>query len=343
MKLVLKLILAFVFGTAIIFLVFHFGLKQNFVHSLIEAVLLLSIVSMIVSASKYQVKFIQFEKQNLFNFFISHFFAGILISIVWHFIPLMVVSLLSINTNSYQAFHTDSIWLRCFIGLSIYLSITSLNYLLIYYDRYTEKIKNETELKGLITEAELKQLKFQINPHFIFNSLNSIAALTTIDTDKAREMTLKLSDFMRYTLSNNLKQESSFADEINNVHKYLDIEKIRFGDKFEVVENISENSLKIEVPNMVLQPLFENAIKFGVYDSLEKSKIYFDAFVKNEYLNISISNNLESTSTSNKGEGIGLINIRDRLKLKYNDPNLIKIEKDSGRFIVKIFIPITRN
>ena len=138
----------------------------------------------------------------------------------------------------------------------------------------------------MVKEAELKSLKYQINPHFIFNSLNSISSLTISDPQKAQEMTIKLSSFLRSTLSKNEKQKSKLSEEISNAKLYLDIEKVRFDDKFEFIEEVENACKDMEVPSMILQPLFENAIKHGVYESLEKVTIKMKCFSEKEYFKI---------------------------------------------------------
>jgi LytS/YehU family sensor histidine kinase len=198
----------------------------------------------------------------------------------------------------------------------------------------------EAELKSLVKEAELKSLKYQINPHFIFNALNSISALTIVEPEQAREMTINLSSFLRKTLSSNEKQTSSLLDELKNAKLYLDIEKIRFGDKLLYTEEIGEYCNEIEVPSMILQPVFENAIKHGVYESIEPVNIHFKCEEHLEYLKITVTNNFDEEAVPHKGEGIGMSNIQSRLRMIYNQDNLLKFSKKDGIFTVTIFIPV---
>ena len=123
-----------------------------------------------------------------------------------------------------------------------------------------------------------------------------MSALTTIDATKARSMILKLAEFLRYTLVNNDRQKNKLSEELNNIKLYLEIEKIRFEDKFDYAENVSPESNDELVPNMILQPLFENAIKHAVYESLETVTLKFTSFVQNNFLNISLENNFDMNS-----------------------------------------------
>jgi LytS/YehU family sensor histidine kinase len=221
-----------------------------------------------------------------------------------------------------------------------YLIIVAVIYVIIYYGNFQEKVLKEAELKALVKEAELKSLKYQINPHFIFNALNSISALTLTEPELARKMTIDLSSFLRKTLSSNEIQKSSLINELKNAKLYLDIEKIRFGDKFIYQEELDEDCTSIEVPSMILQPIFENAIKHGVYESIEPVTINFKCEELDEYMKITITNNYDKDAVPHKGEGIGMTNIQSRLRMLYNQDNLLKFSKNDGIFTVTIFIPL---
>ena len=166
-----------------------------------------------------------------------------------------------------------------------------------------------------------------------------MSALTTIDPEKARGMILKLAEFLRYTLANNDQQKNKLKDELNNIKLYLEIEKIRFEDKFEFTEELSEECLEHEVPNMLLQPLFENAIKHAVYESLEKVKVNLKCSGDNGYLKIEVSNSYDPDIKSKKGTGVGLRNISERLKLIYHQDNLMQVINGENIFKVILFIP----
>lgn len=132
---------------------------------------------------------------------------------------------------------------------------------------------------------------------------------------------------------------NSLTEELKNIKIYTDIEKVRFGERFEFIEQIAEDCKKIKVPNMLLQPLVENAIKYGVYESLEKVTINISCESKDNFFIIKVINNFDNDAVTQKGEGIGLINISNRLKLIYNQDNLITTEKTENTFTVTIFIP----
>ena len=286
----------------------------------------------------YPSIYLSIDKNKVWKTISNHIAGGIFSTVIWVYAGYFILSN-SIENKQYLTFLNDAVYWRVNIGLLFYLVTVVFYYVAYYYKGFKEKAQNEAELKSLVKEAELKTLKYQINPHFIFNSLNSISSLTISNPDKAREMTIKLSSFMRKTLSSNESQMTRLKDEVDNSRLYMEIEKIRFEDKLEYVESFDENCRKINVPNMILQPLFENAIKHGVYESTEKITISLSCKKEKEYLKISLQNNFDPEGVSRKGEGIGLMNIKNRLKLIYNEDNLLTFDRLENLFTVNIYIP----
>lgn len=338
-----NLILYFVFW--LIIGIINFGLlfielKVNFNTAFIDSLVFSSILCGLGLSFWFPAKYIQFENNNFLIIVIDHVLGGIIASIIWLSSGYFIIVLILNNSTGYTSFFNDTIVWRFTAGNLFYYLITSFYYLIIYYNNFQEKIIQESELKNLITEAEIKTLKFQINPHFIFNSLNSISALTTINPVKAREMIHKLADFLRFTLANNDKQKNSFGEELSNIKLYLDIEKIRFEDKFEFIEEIDDCCINVQIPNMILQPIFENVLKHAVYETLSTVILKITCLKEDNYLKISIENNFDSSLALRKGTGIGLQNIEKRLKLIYGLDNLLKIEKFNNLFLVTLLIPI---
>lgn len=289
----------------------------------------------------YTVRFNNLENYSPLKIFLNHIVSAVITAGIWVAAAEFVVSKILSQDKFYLDFLSKSLIWRFLIGILFYIVLVSINYVIIYYNNFQEKVLKEVELKGLVKEAELNALKYQINPHFIFNSLNSISSLTISNPKQAQEMTIKLSSFLRNTLVKNDAQKSKLIDELNNAKLYMDIEKIRFADKFEFVEEIKPQCKEVEVPNMILQPLFENAIKHGVYESLEKVLIKFSCGIEKEYFKISVENNFDPESVPRKGAGIGLKNIQNRMKLIYNQDNLVVVEKANSIFKVTIYIPLS--
>ena len=224
-------------------------------------------------------------------------------------------------------------------GVFIYGLIILTYYLFISLTNLSEKNAKEARLESLVKETELKMLRSQINPHFLFNSLNSISSLTVTDPEKARIMVVKLSDFMRYALSRKDEQPVSLQSELDNLRLYLEIEKVRFGDKLTTEENIESNCLDFKLPVMLLQPLYENAVKHGVYESTETVRIITEARIIDGYIEIIIKNNYDSVPALRKGTGTGLLNVSRRLELYYGKKASIKTTKENNIYTVTLYIP----
>ncbi len=287
----------------------------------------------------YVVRFNTFETKSGVRIILNHIAAAITVSVGWIIASYMFIYVFFDLSPDEQKFLLNGTIIRFIIGLLYYLSTIIVFYLIIYYLNFKEKLINETTLQALIKENELKTLKYQINPHFIFNSLNSISSLIIAEDKRAHEMTVKLSSFIRSTLSKNDNQFAKLCEEIKNIELYLEIEKIRFADKFVYSKNIDEKVCNCLIPNMIIQPLIENAIKHGVYESLEPVSISIDATLENDYIKIIIKNTFDIDAIPHKGEGIGLRNVEERLKLIYRQDGLLQINKDCNKFEVTLYIP----
>lgn len=321
------------------FVVLFYGSGLEFKYAVADSIIFTFVLALFSLSFWYSAKYISFEKNSLFKIIFSHLAGSIAASTIW--IGISYFILINIFSEiSYIEFLNSSVVWRFLFGIIFYFSITSLYYVIIYYNELREKNTREAELRNQVTRAELKTLKFQINPHFIFNSLNSISALTLTDPAKARAMTLKISDFLRYSLSNNERQTNSLSEELNNLKLYLDIEKVRFEDKIVYSEDIPDECLNIEVPNMIMQPLIENVVKHSVYEAAEKIDITLVCRKESDLLTINLLNNYENEGNFKKGPGVGLKNISGRLELLYSRKDLLEIKDEGGIFSVKLFIPI---
>lgn len=239
----------------------------------------------------------------------------------------------------FQAYFSEVIAGKLIIS-SLYICLVILTYYLIMYTYNLRQQENKEEaLQNQLRQAELETLKFQINPHFIFNSLNSISGLTITEPDKAREMVIKLSGFLRGSLGKEKEELQTVKEELEQMKLYLDIEKTRFEDRLCVDIKMDPRCEQMKVPNMILQPLYENAIKHGIYEQLEKVSITSRFNCESGNLKIEISNNYDSHSKPQKGKGIGLKNIRSRLELIYGLSDLVTIEKERDKFTVHLLIP----
>ncbi len=287
----------------------------------------------------YIVRYLAISDQKYHLVVIDHLVTGGILVSIWLFGGYYLLSFLFANNVDYGVFLSQSLPWRFVYLLLVYAIIVMVYYLANYYNNYHEKLLQESAIRQLIHESELNLLKSQINPHFLFNGLNSIHSLMMTDAEKASEMLLELSDFLRYTIRQNHEELVSLNTELEHIAKYLDIEKIRFGKRLVIENNISEACHQRKIPNMILQPVYENAIKHGVNESTDAVVITTSCQVQNGMMQISIGNNYTPGNLSRRGKGIGLDNISKRLSLHYHRNDLIKIEKSDFYFKVTISIP----
>jgi len=287
----------------------------------------------------YIVRYSIPDKTNRTNIFINHLTFLALILVIWNGLPYLFLNSLFGSFKPYRELLNISIPYRLISGTLFYALLGMAYYLIIYYSDLQEKVKTESRLRELLKESELNMLKSQINPHFLFNSLNSISSLTITNPEKARDMVIKLSDFLRYSVSTNISRFTTFQNELANIKRYLEIEKVRFGEKLQF-EFILEGPCKDhKIPLMLLQPLFENAIKHGVYESTEQVKIEMDCKYIPGYLEIIIWNDFDPNAHARKGTGLGLKNIRERLRLLYKTDTLLRTSVEGTKFFVFLSLP----
>jgi len=304
--------------------------------SLIEVFSFVITYALIGSAIWYVIKFTTLEDHSVSNILFAHLVAASIIVFVWMYLGVVIIKLLHSDSDEWIK---KIAAIRIFFGYMIYIIYVIFFYAINYYQGFKEKVRNETKLISLVKEAELHALKSQINPHFLFNSLNSISSLTMTDPVRAQEMVINLSQLMRYSLKHEQKEIVTFREELENNKLYLNIEKVRFGSKLNPVFEIEENCFKAEIPNMILQPLYENAIKYGVYEATETIDVITHCECNNEMLKVTISNTFDPGVQSKKGEGIGLRNIRERLQVIYGNPHFLQINSSENEFSVTLSIP----
>lgn len=221
-----------------------------------------------------------------------------------------------------------------------YFVIIQLSYhISIYQQNLKDKQQREDELQAQLRNAEINVLKSQINPHFLFNSLNSISSLTMYEPSKSQEMIIKLSDYLRYTVTASKNITATYEQEMENIGRYLDIEKIRFGERIRFSFTNCPECANCLVPSLLMQPIFENAIKHGVNESTDPIKIKVSAQLVDSVLDLEISNNYPSEQNRKSGTGTGLKNVASRLSVMYGSNQLMQVQKSLGLFTVRIKIP----
>ncbi len=286
----------------------------------------------------YVVRFSGLNPENISNTIITHIASATLLIGLWLFVGSRFVAMI-VEEFDYKTYFRTTIYYRAAIGI-LYYSLIVLNYYLAnFYREYQEHKLRESESSRLLKETELSMLKAQINPHFIFNSLNSISSLTLTNPEKAHEMVINLSSFLRYTISPREAKKVKLKEELQAIEQYLAIEKVRFGDRLLVSINCEDKLKEFEVPTMILQPLVENAIKYGIYESTEDNSVNIDCEEINNAVKVIISNSFDQDGVPKKGKGIGLENVKSRLKLTYNNEKLLSVSKENSVFIVTLVLP----
>lgn len=240
----------------------------------------------------------------------------------------------------YEKFMEGSLPLRFLFSLLIIAFMTLITWLWSYLKEKQEEEKRRLDAANLSREAELARLRQQLQPHFLFNSLNSVNALIAIDAEEARRMVQQLSDFMRMTLRKD-DELVPFSEELHHLQLYLGIEKVRFGHRLDIKIEAGEECMTLMLPPLLLQPVAENAIKFGLYNTTGSVEIRITAQKKDGMLEIITENPFDATAQnpSQKGTGFGLASIRRRLYLLFGRSDLLKTSARENIFITHILIP----
>ncbi len=195
----------------------------------------------------------------------------------WYLAQKGVLLMFLKSEDPYNDFISDTAYIRFGAGFLLLSSISMFSLMWYGQQEYTEIINRKAETEQLSKDAELFKLRSQFQPHFLFNSLNSISALIGSDPEKARHMIFQLSDFLRGTLKKDEHQWIALEEEIQYLQLYLEIEKVRFGHRLQTEIKVAENTLQLQLPALILQPVVENAIKFGLYDTTGEVLIKIEA------------------------------------------------------------------
>ncbi|HVW86739.1 MAG TPA: histidine kinase [Bryobacteraceae bacterium] len=191
----------------------------------------------------------------------------------------------------------------------------------------------------LAREAQLKALKAQVNPHFLFNSLNSISALTTLDPAKAREMCVRLADFLRLSLQLGERVTIPFAEELALTNTYLDVEQVRFGGKLRLRQDVDAACCDVDIPALLIQPLVENAVKHGIAMMAEGGEIRIASHRDRDWMHFTITNPFDPEAPSTGRNGLGLRNIRERLESRYGDAARMEVKVEECLYRVALTLP----
>ncbi|MGZ6987614.1 MAG: sensor histidine kinase [Thermoanaerobaculia bacterium] len=225
------------------------------------------------------------------------------------------------------------------LGVLLYLLVLAMHYVLDAAETARDQERRAAELKTLAREAELQALRERLNPHFLFNSLNSIAALVAVKPEEARSMCALLSDFLRTTLGMSERSSIPLREELELAHRYLAVERVRFGDRLTVTEDLDASALDVPVPPLLLQPLVENAVKHGIGARLEGGVLSLVTKRTGGRVSIVVENPADAGAEKPAGTGLGLANVRRRVAACWGDAGHVGTRLADGRFRVEIELP----
>lgn len=261
-------------------------------------------------------------------------------AIICIFIFRWIMYWLIAENADYLRFLESSMLIRAmFFWLQMAL-ISVLSWFWFYFNEQQETSKRKETTEKMAREAELSSLRQQLQPHFLFNSLNSISALAGTKPEEARKMIQQLSDFLRGTLKKDDQQLLTLSEELQHLQLYLEIEKVRFGHRLKTEIDNSESSMSLMMPSLLLQPIVENAIKFGLYDTTGETIIRIKTEKQENFLVITVENPFDPvTAKPKQGTGFGLNSVQRRLYLLYARQDLLTTQQIDNTFRTIIRIP----
>lgn len=295
----------------------------------------------ILTSAYYVCRSLPFRQRTALRILMVFGSASLLASLVWAGLCVIwsnIVGEISIQTGSVLIDRQLTILLFV-VAVLLYLLSLLANDVFIAFENIRIAERDQAASQVLARDAELQMLRSQINPHFLFNSLNSISALTSIDAAAARNMAIELGNFYRKTLAISARQQITFAEEVELCKYFLAIEKIRFGDKLQVDWAIDPATLTAQVPAMFMQPLLENAIKHGICNLRNGGVVQIKSVIETSWLHIAISNPLDPESPSAIGTATGLKNFKARIHSLYQERARISWYKAHNNFYLDMIIP----
>lgn len=272
--------------------------------------------------------------------YVNIFSLALLLTIIWLVISKSILRISLSSFDGYSEMLHHSLPIRFSIGFLLLGCVTMIS--ILYYNQLEQK-ENEirkADAEKLAKEAELFKLRQQLQPHFLFNSLNSINALIGMRPNEARKMVQQLSDFLRGTIKKEETQWVSLQEELQYLQLYLDIEKVRFGNRLATEIESDESLQQMKLPALILQPIVENAIKFGLYDTTGETIIRICTTLEDSSLVIKVFNPFDpETSSPKQGTGFGLKSVQRRLYLLFARTDLLVTETNNNVFTTIVRIP----
>jgi signal transduction histidine kinase len=297
-------------------------------------------------AAWYPCRSTPLEKSGFLKLLLTHFTAAAVLGTYWTYQAKLIALALAhfwprfVGLDQRLTKHFALLWIT---GVLLYIISVIFHYVLLAEQASREAQARALEARVLARDAELKALRAQVNPHFLFNCLHSVSALTSSDPAKAREMCILLADFLRTTLRLGGRETVTLEEELALVRGYLAIEKVRFGARVRMEEDVHKEALALPLPPLLLQPLVENAIRHGIANLPEGGVIRLSAERNNDAVSILVENSFDPDSPSPLKTGLGLDNIRQRLNARYGTEATIDIRTEANSFLVTLRLPMQQN
>ncbi|MEP7351616.1 MAG: histidine kinase [Acidobacteriota bacterium] len=279
----------------------------------------------------YVCRVMPLESTSAIRLAVNHVGAAILASALWVGLARIIGETLSLGDRL-----DDAILELIAVGVLLYLLSVALHYMFL-------AVEASRVAAIEARDAELRALKSQINPHFLFNCLNSISALTAVDPAKAREMCVRLSEFLRNTLGLGEREHVTWREELQLARNYLEVEQVRFGARLQVDMDVDHSCTDCQVPPLLLQPLVENAIKHGIATLVEGGTVSLISRLVGNQLEVSVENAFDPEAPPPRRSGLGLRNVRDRLYTRFGSSAQFATTSENNRFRVEMKFPCHRS
>jgi hypothetical protein len=293
-------------------------------------------------AAYYPCRAIPLEKSGFLKLLLTHLTAAVLLATLW----IHLAKGIAAGLSRWHGFsHLEerlvpfypTLWMT---GLLLYALAVTFHYVALAQQAQREAQERALEAQVLARDAELKALRAQVNPHFLFNCLHSISALTSVDAAKAREMCILLADFLRTTLRLGRQETITLEEELALIRGYLAIEKVRFGTRVRMEEQVEKETLGLSLPPLLLQPLVENAIRHGIANLPEGGTIRLSAHRNQNAVAITVENSFDPDTPSSLKTGLGLDNVRRRLHTRYGNEAAVSVSTNNSLFTVQLRVPM---
>ncbi len=317
--------------------------KQDMMISVADSLISNAIFAFLGIGLWYMVRFSGMQTKGVAKIIGKHLAGCIITVVIWQVLCYVLLRAFFGDNDVFMNFLVSSEVVRGLTGVLIYFLVVSVDFLVLSFEEMQDRAEHEVALSTMLRDAELNMLRSQIRPHFLFNSLNSVSSLTLSNPQAAQDMIIKLSEFMRHSLTLGADTMNSLNDELYHAGLYLDIERVRFSDRMKIEKTINPECGEMMLPAMILQPLLENAVKHGVNTMLTTCIITLKAECNESSLAISISNTFDPDAVPRKGTGTGLSNVKKRMAAIYGRSDLLSSKTMDQTFEVKLLIPARKD